>query len=76
VNVGFSGAQANGSSGSGTSYSISVDGRYVAFSSDASNLVAGDAWVGTDVFVRDRQNGTTELVSVDSSARKGTAIAD
>lgn len=44
--------------------SISADGRYVAFSSNATNLVAGDTNPYEDVFVRDRQTGTTERVSV------------
>jgi Tol biopolymer transport system component len=47
--------------------SISADGRFVAFESDATNLVASDTNGSRDVFVRDRQTGTTELVSVDSS---------
>ena len=34
---------------------ISADGRYVAFGSDASNLVAGDTNGAGDVFVRDRE---------------------
>src|SRR6202008_4109767 len=46
---------------------ISADGRYVAFSSWASNLVIGDTNGVVDVFIRDRQSGTTERVSVDSS---------
>src|SRR5438876_957024 len=44
--------------------SISGDGRFVAFSSLASNLVAGDSNGVQDVFVRDRVTGTTERVSV------------
>jgi Tol biopolymer transport system component len=43
---------------------ISANGRYVAFSSDASNLVPGDTNTYFDVFVRDRATGTTERVSV------------
>ena len=43
---------------------ISADGRYVAFSSEASNLVDGDTNRTPDVFVRDRLAGTTERVSV------------
>ncbi len=56
----------------GQSYepSISDDGRYVAFHSSASNL-PDDFRNGEDVFVRDRQSGTTELVSVDSSEKQG-----
>ncbi len=47
--------------------SISGDGRYVAFTSRASNLVAGDTNGWWDIFVRDRLNGTTERVSLDSA---------
>jgi Tol biopolymer transport system component len=43
--------------------SISADGRFVAFMSDDNSLVPGDVCVGTDVFVRDRQLGTTLLAS-------------
>lgn len=43
---------------------ISADGRFVAFESDAANLVAGDANGARDIFVRDRQLGTTEIVSI------------
>ena len=46
---------------------ISADGRYVAFESTASNLVANDTNTWTDVFVRDLQTGTTTLVSVNNS---------
>ncbi|MET0497420.1 MAG: malectin domain-containing carbohydrate-binding protein [Steroidobacteraceae bacterium] len=46
---------------------ISADGRYVAFSSDASNLVPNDANVSSDVFVHDRVTHVTEIVSVDSA---------
>jgi Tol biopolymer transport system component len=44
--------------------SISADGRYVAFYSEASNLVSGDANGSTDVFVYDRRSGATKRVSV------------
>lgn len=43
--------------------SISADGRFVAFLSVATNLVPGGASGLGDVFIRDRQNGTTMLVS-------------
>jgi Tol biopolymer transport system component len=49
-----------------TGASISPDGRYVAFASNSSNLVAGDNNDRTDVFVRDLLTGTTSLVSVNS----------
>jgi len=45
---------------------LSADGRYVAFESDATNLVAGDGNGFTDVFVHDRQTGQTIRVSVAS----------
>jgi Tol biopolymer transport system component len=64
VNLGVGGAQANDHS---EGPSISADGRYVAFDSIASNLVANDTNGTWDVFVHDRQSGTNELVSVDSS---------
>ena len=51
---------------------ISGDGRYVAFSSAASNLVSGDTNEASDVFVHDRQTGTTERVSVDSAGNEST----
>ena len=47
----------------GGSPSISADGRFVAFESFATNLVPGDTNGSMDVFVRDRQAGTTELIS-------------
>jgi hypothetical protein len=42
---------------------LSADGMYAAFDSDATNLVTGDTNGLLDVFVRDRQTGTTYLVS-------------
>ena len=47
--------------------SISADGRYVAFDSDAWNLVWGDTNDVFDVYVHDRQTGATTRVSVDDS---------
>lgn len=53
--------------GSGNDHSfdpvISADGRFVAFQSRASDLIAGDSNGTTDVFVRDLITGTTTLVS-------------
>jgi Tol biopolymer transport system component len=68
VSVGAAGAQANGIS---SEPSISADGRYVAFHSVGTNLVAGDTNVREDVFVHDRQGGETRRVSVDSSGTQG-----
>jgi Tol biopolymer transport system component len=60
ASVAIGGAEPDGDS---TSPAISADGRYVAFASAASNLVAGDRNDATDVFVRDLVAGTTRLVS-------------
>ncbi len=57
--------------GAGTGFSfqstVSADGRYVAFSSFATDLVDGDTNGAQDVFVRDMVAGTTALVSTTSS---------
>lgn len=42
----------------------------MAFQSDADNLVEGDTNGDDDIFVRDRQSGTTEIASVDSSGNQ------
>jgi Tol biopolymer transport system component len=65
VSVNSSGVE--GSSHSGNSRAISADGRYVTFDSGAKNLVPGDTNGEKDIFVRDRQTGVTERVSVNSS---------
>jgi Tol biopolymer transport system component len=58
---------------------LSADGRYVAFESEASNLVPGDTNLGffgvtgSDVFVRDLQLLTTVRASVNSSGLEGNA---
>ena len=52
--------------------SISSDGRYVAFESDAANLVVGDTLGFSDVFVHDRQTGATTRVSVDLAGVEDT----
>jgi Tol biopolymer transport system component len=53
-----------GADGSSIDPAISGDGRYVAFTSIADNLVPGDANNAQDVFVRDMQSETTVFVSV------------
>ena len=53
--------------------SISADGRYVAFESEATNLVSGDTNNHQDIFVHDRQTGQTTRVSV---ASDGTQAND
>lgn len=67
VSVNSQGGQAFGDS---RDASISADGRFVAFSSESGNLVAGDTNFVTDVFVHDRQTGQTVRVSVDDQGRQ------
>ena len=55
---------------------VSADGRYVAFASDASNLVWSDTNRATDVFVKDRLTGDVEMVSVDSDGEQGNSWSD
>ena len=72
VRVSTSGAgdEANGASNSAD---ISADGRYVVFSSQAANLVAGDSGTTYDVFVKDMVTGTVTRLSVglDGTAGNG-----
>ena len=67
VSLGPGGTQANSDS---YQPSISADGRFVAFTSYATTLVPGDTNSDQDVFVRDRLNGTTELVSIRPNGRQ------
>jgi Tol biopolymer transport system component len=69
VSVGPGGAQGNGAS---AITSISADGRYLAYTSNASNLVAGDTNGKRDVFVHDRVTGATERVSLGSAGLQGS----
>jgi hypothetical protein len=76
VSVASDGSQANGASGIFfPSLSMSSDGRFVGFDSDATNLVSGDTNAATDVFVHDRQTGATARVSMDSAGIQGNNIA-
>ncbi len=69
VSVNFAGTgPGNGPSGES---SVSSNGRFVVFSSSASNLVATDTNGHQDVFIRDLQTNTTTLVSVNTSGVAG-----
>jgi len=61
VSIATGGGQSNGDSDLAT---ISGDGRYFAFASEATNLVKGDTSKNVDIFVRDRLKGTTERVDL------------
>jgi flagellin-like hook-associated protein FlgL len=70
VSTDSAGNQATG----GYSYggAISADGRYVAFWSTATNLVAGDTNAQTDSFIKDTLTGVTRRISTDSSGNQAT----
>jgi Tol biopolymer transport system component len=71
VTVSSAGVQAQGKSSlGGASRTLSGQGRYVVFSSPDEDLVRRDRNGVDDVFVRDRRNGTTRLVSVTAKGRQ------
>jgi Tol biopolymer transport system component len=72
VSIDSSGTQGNADS---LHPSVSPDGRYMVFESDATNLISGDTNGQLDVFLRDRVNGTTELVSVATSGAHGNGLS-
>jgi len=72
VSVASDGSQANERSAGA---SVSGDGRFVAFFSDASNLVPGDTAGTRDAFVHDRVTGVTELVSVASAGTRANGFS-
>ena len=56
--------------------SSSADGRFIAFTSDAPNLVALDTNGDSDVFVHDTATGATERVSVASQGQEARDDSD
>src|SRR5437870_4266363 len=72
ASVASDGAQGNGAS---NTPAISADGRFVAFTSSASNLVPGDTNSTDDVFVRDRQTRQTTRVSVASDGTQSNGLS-
>ena len=64
VSIATDETQADGAS---RNAAISDDGRFVAFETDATNLFAGDGDGESDILLRDRQLGTTTLVSLDAA---------
>ncbi len=70
VSFGPRGVQGNHDSGTNT-LALSADGRYVAFTSEARNLVPGDTNGAEDVFVRDRRTGRTTRVSLGTGGVQG-----
>lgn len=84
VSIGDDESIGNGNSAvNGATLAMTPDGRYIVFQSVSTNLVAGDSNVKTDVFLRDRTLGTTEIVSLaddeslgNANTRTGVAISD
>lgn len=68
ISVAWDGSQSDATSADAN---ITPDGRFIAFFSDASNLVPNDDNGMGDVFLRDRIAGTTERISI--SAEGGDA---
>lgn len=71
ISVSSAGVQGDAESGAP---SVSADGRFVAFTSDATNLVAGPDTNGAlinDLYLRDRFTNTTTRISVDDSGNQG-----
>jgi Tol biopolymer transport system component len=70
-------ADAAGTEGNGFSFiaSLSDNGRFVAFGSDASNLVPDDGNGTSDVFVKDLRTGEVALASADASGNEGNGFS-
>jgi tricorn protease-like protein len=73
VSVSSDGEEGNGAS---QSPSISANGRFVAFSSGAANLVPGDSLGHVDVFVHDRKTGKTKRVNLSSAGAEANLDSD
>jgi flagellin-like hook-associated protein FlgL len=72
INTSSSGAQAVGGTGFSGITAMSADGRYVAFISDATNLVSGDTNGAEDGFIKDTVTGITTRVTTNSSGAQLT----
>ncbi len=68
INLAANGTQANGSSDLGN---LSDDGRYISYTSDASNLVPDDTNGQSDIFVYDLIDKTTERISLATIGTQG-----
>ena len=73
ISVHTNNAQASGADGQ--EVSISADGRYSVFSSEAADLVDGDTNGRSDVFLHDRNSGSTTRVSVSSSNQQSNGTS-
>jgi WD40-like Beta Propeller Repeat len=69
------GAEAVQADDESDSPAISASGRFVAFASDAENLVPGDTNDAGDIFVHDRKTGATTRVSVATFALQANDVS-
>jgi Tol biopolymer transport system component len=74
--ISVSSAETPGNGGSFGPAGIGGGGRYVVFTSSATNLVPGDTNGVGDIFVRDRRKGTTKRVSVSSNGLQGNGFSE
>jgi Tol biopolymer transport system component len=72
ITMGYAGEEANGTSGQPF---ISMDGRFVVFRSDASNLVPGDTNGVGDVFLYNVETGQTTRASVGSGGQQANGLS-
>jgi flagellin-like hook-associated protein FlgL len=70
ISTDSAGNQATGGSSEVTA--LSADGRFVAFNSGATNLVAGDTNGQIDSFIKDTVTGVTTRISTDSAGNQAT----
>lgn len=76
----YLGSHATGSTSTSNGYSdnpsVTSDGRYVAFASDATNLVAGDTNAARDIFIFDYQTTLVRRVSVSQQGAQGNGASN
>jgi hypothetical protein len=75
VSVSTAGVQGDDHSHDERGQRISADGRYVAFTSNATTLVPGDTNRYDDIFVRDRLTNSTVRVSVSSTGEEADLVS-
>ena len=74
ASVSTGGIPSNGSTGNTRPPAISADGRFVSFSSDATNLVSADTNACPDIFTRDLSLNTTTRDSVSSTGVQANQV--
>lgn len=76
----YLGSHGTGATTSATGYSdnpsVTSDGRYVAFASDATDLVAGDSNAARDIFIFDYQTNLVRRLSVSQQGSQGNGASN